>query len=237
MTTAIAELPRLARRRLPLDMAAVSDSLPLLAALAPFALVIGVATTHGVDGVAAGLSGGPLLYGGSAQLSAMQLLDGGASVLGAVAAVALINARFLVYSAALAPSFAGQPGWFRWAAPYFIVEPTFAVTAARHDLDDPRRFRSYWMTAGVVIGVWWCGTMAVGALAGPVVPHVPAIAFLPIAAFLTMLAPQLTSRPAVVAAAAAAVVAVATPVPAAVRVLLAVVVGSLTASMTERRTT
>jgi predicted branched-subunit amino acid permease len=234
MTTVVAELTRPERRHLPLVRAAFIDALPLLAGIAPFALVIGVATTHGADGALAGLSGGLLLFGGSAQLTALSLLAGGTSVFGAVTAIALINARLLVYSALLAPSFAGQPGWFRWCAPHFIVEPTYALTTARNDLADSRRFRSYWLAASAVVGVVWCGTMALGAAAGPLVPHAPAIAFLPIGAFLTMLAPLLIGRPAIVAAITAAAVAAAVPLPDDARVLVAIVAGSLAAAIAER---
>jgi predicted branched-subunit amino acid permease len=234
MTTVVAELARPQRRLAPLVRAAFTDALPVLAGIAPFALVVGVATTHGTDGVLAGLAGGPLLFGGSAQLTALSLLGNGASVFGAVAAIALINARFLVYSAVLAPAFAEQPAWFRWCAPHFIVEPTYALTNARDDLIDPRRFRSYWLAASAVVGVAWCGTMALGAALGPLVPHAPAVTFLPIGAFLTMLAPLLVGRPAVVAAVAAVTVAVAVPLPDDARVLVAIVCGALAATVIER---
>jgi predicted branched-subunit amino acid permease len=234
MTTVVAELTRSQRRRLPLARAAFTDALPVLAGIAPFALVIGVATTHGSDGVLAGLAGGPLLFGGSAQLTALSLLAGGTSVIGAVTAIALINARLLVYSAVLAPAFSGQPGWFRWCAPHFIVEPTYALTTARHDLTDSHRFRSYWLAASAVVGVVWCGTMALGAAAGPLVPHAPAVTFLPIGAFLTMLAPLLVGRPAIVAAMVAVVVAVAVPLPDDARVLFAIVAGSVAATVIDR---
>lgn len=223
-------------RRLPFDRDAATDALPLLAGLAPFAVLIGVATTHGRDGAAAGLTGGPLLYGGSSQLTALSLLHSGSTVAGAVTAIALINARLLAYSAALAPFFAGQPRWFRWFAPHFIIEPTYALTMARDepDLADPRRFRSYWLTASTVVGVAWCGPMVVGAAAGPVIPQVPAVTFLSVSAFLTMLAPLLNGRPAAVAAVSGAAAAVTVPAADSVRVLVAVVVGAIAGAAAER---
>lgn len=234
MTTVAAALTRPQGRRLPLARAAFVDALPLLTGIAPFALVIGVAARNGPDGALAGLTGGPLLFGGSAQLSALSLLAHGSSVFEAVTAIALINARFLVYSAALAPAFSGQHGWFRWCAPHFIVEPTYALTMARDDLSEPHRFRSYWLATSAVVGVAWCGTMALGAAAGPLVPHAPAVTFLPIVAFLTMLAPLLLTRTAGAAAAAAVAVAVAVPLPDDIRVLAAIVAGALAGTVMER---
>ena len=214
-------------RRLTVDRAAVADAVPMVAGLAPFALLIGVTVGSLAGNPAGGLSGSLLLYAGSAQLSAISVLAQGATVLSAIATIALVNARFLVYGAALAPHFAGQPSWFRWTMPHFIVEPSYGLVSARTDLDDPARFRRYWMTINAVIGIGWAGTMTIGAFIGPVVPDVAALAFLPTAAFLTMLGPALKDRPSLVAGVVAAVVAVTVPVPGATKVLVALVAGAL----------
>jgi len=234
MTVATGVLSRSTRTPWRVDRDAVSDALPLFAALAPFALLIGVAGSQATDGAVAGWSGSVLLYGGSAQLSAMSLLDQSASMLTVIAAIALVNARFLVYSATLAPRFAGQPVWFRWGAAHFIVEPTFALTMARDDLDEPARFRRYWLTVSTVVLIGWSGFMAVGAIAGPVIPNVPAVTFLPTTALLTMLAPMVRERPALIAAASGATAALVVPVPGAARVLVAVVAGTTVAAFVDR---
>jgi predicted branched-subunit amino acid permease len=236
MTTVAAELPRVVRRRAWLDSAGLSDALPVVLALAPFSLLIGVAASRASDGAAQGWSGSFLLYGGSAQLSAISLLDQGASIVAVVAPIVLINTRFLVYGATLAPALALQPGWFRWGASHFIVDPTYALTMARDDLTDPARFRRYWMTVSLVILTGWSGVMAVGAMAGPVVPDVPSVEFLPTGAFLAMLAPLVRERPAWLATATAAVTAVLVPVPASVRVLIGLVVGAAAGALMDRRT-
>jgi predicted branched-subunit amino acid permease len=222
-------------RRRVLDPAGLRDAFPMVAALAPFAVLIGVTIGSAPGNPAAGLSGSLLVYAGSAQLSAVTLLAHGAAALSVVATVALVNARFLVYGAALAPRFAGQPGWFRWGAAHFIVDPTYALVEARDDLTDPARFRSYWLTINLVIATGWAGLMTVGALAGPVVPDVAAVHFLPTAAFLTMLAPGVTTRPTLVATVAAAGTAAAVPVPGAARVLVGLVAGAVAGLVAEGR--
>jgi predicted branched-subunit amino acid permease len=234
MTVATATLSRATRLPWRVDRTAVTDALPLFAALAPFALLIGVAGSKSSDGAVAAWSGSVLLYGGSAQLSAMSLLDQSASMLTVVAAIALINARFLVYSATLASRFAQQPPWFRWGAAHFVVEPTFALTMARDDLDEPARFRRYWMTVSVVVLIGWSGFMAVGAAAGPVIPTVPAVTFLPTAALLTMFVPMMKERPSLIAAGSGAVAALVVPLPGAARVLVAVVIGTAVAALADR---
>lgn len=208
-----------------LDRDALRDVAPLLVALAPFAAVIGVQSS--ADGRAAGSVAGTLvLYAGSAQVSALSLLHQGAGLVSILAAVALINARFVAYSAALAPHFAQQPAWFRWLAPHFVIDQTYAVVTARNDLSDLARFRRYWLTGGVVIAVVWLAAMTGGALLGPVVPHAPAIALMPAAIFVAFLASTLTDRPSAVAV-ATGVVAALVPLPAGSRVLVGTAAGAV----------
>jgi predicted branched-subunit amino acid permease len=209
------------------EKAAVSDTLPVMAALAPFALLIGVTIGSFGGNRAAGLSGAPLLYAGSAHLSAISLLGHGAPALTVVGTIALINARFLVYSAALAPYFADQPRWFRWLAPHFIVDQAYGLVLRRNDLDDPVRFRRYWFTVSAVILVGWTSAMSIGVLLGPAVPDVAATTMLPISAFLMLLGPKLASWPAVIAAATAAAVTLGAPAPGPTRVLVGLVTGAI----------
>lgn len=213
------------RRYAWLDRDAVVDVAPLLVGLAPFAAVIGVQSS--ADHRAAGsLAGTLLLYAGSAQVSALSLLHQGAGIVSILAAVTLINARFIAYSAVLAPRFTDQPTWFRWLAPHFVIDQTFAVVVARPDLTAAVRFRRYWLTSGVAIGLVWVAAMTAGALLGPVVPRAPAIVFLPAAIFVAFLAPALTQRPGLVAVATGVAVALA-PLPTGARVLLGTASGAL----------
>ena len=214
------------------DRDALGDVAPLVLALAPFAAVIGVQSS--ADGRAAGsLAGTLLLYAGSAQVSTLSLLHQGVGLVSILAAVTLINARFVAYSATLVPHFAKQPTWFRWLAPHFVIDQTFAVVTARDDLADAARFRRYWLTSGVAIALVWVAAMAAGALLGPVVPHAPAIALMPAAIFVAFLAPTLTDRPGAVAVAAGVVAAFA-PLPAGARVLLGTASGALAGFLTAR---
>lgn len=221
---------RLAARSV--DRGALADVAPVLVALVPFAAIIGVQASAGRDPLG-GLLGSVLLYAGSAQTSALTLLDQGARVVLVLFTVALINARFLVYSAALAPWFSGQPTWFRWIAPHFIVDQTFGMVVSRDDLGGSR-FRRYWLTTGVTIAVVWFTAMAVGVVLGPVVPSSPATVFMPAAIMVGMLVPALHDRPSVVACLVACAMSVVVPLPAGGRVLVATVGGAATGLVAQR---
>jgi predicted branched-subunit amino acid permease len=221
---------RIARRRGSgprLDRDALRDVMPVVVSVVPFAAVIGVtlAQSATVPGWA-GLLAGPLMYAGSAQLAAVTLLDGGAGVATILLTVAIINARLSMYGAVMEPHFRAQPTWFRWLAPHYLVDQTYAMTASRSDLGDPSRFRRYWSTAGLALGLGWTAAMGLALVLGPVVPSESPLTFAATAVFVGLLVPRLRERVARRPAGIAALVALfAAPLPHRLGVLLAIIAG------------
>lgn len=149
---------------------AVGDAFPLFLPVIPFALVLGVAITESGIGNLVGWSSSSLVFGGAAQLTVISLLGAGSAVTAAIVAALVVNARHLMYSAALAPVFQTQPPWFRWVGPYFLVDQLFALAMLRYD-DDPHDFRTYYMAAGFTFWPLWQVSVAAGLVIGPVVPE------------------------------------------------------------------
>lgn len=138
-------------------LAGVRDSAPILAVIALLGLLVGAAVAEAPLSNSTGWLGAAMIYAASAHLVAISLLGTGASAVAVVTAVLLINARGLVYSAALAPAMRGQPGWFRWTGPYFLVDPLFA--SPRRACSEPA---TRTMTASPCAGItsarrWPCG--------------------------------------------------------------------------------
>jgi predicted branched-subunit amino acid permease len=175
----------------------------------PFALVIGSAMGQiGIPG-GVGFAGGAGMYSGSAQLAAVNLLGAGADLVVILAAVAVINARLLVYGAALEARFRGQPWWFRWFGPHFIVDQTYAMATRRSELDEPGAFRRYWLTAGVVLGFAWMGAMMLGMALGGAIPASSPLNFAATAVLIAIVTPRLRAPRSLVIAGVAAAVAIA----------------------------
>jgi predicted branched-subunit amino acid permease len=186
---------------------ALADLVPAVVALAPLGLVVGVTVGQTRVGTLLGIATAPAVFAGTAQLSLLTLLRSGAGVVAVVTAVAVINSRMVMYAAALEPRFRGQPGWFRWLGAHFVVDPTFALVTARDDLDDPVRFRRYWLALGGLLTVAWTALVALGVVFGPALRGAgPVLAFAPAAVFLAMLIPRLTDRRSLLAAIVAGVV-------------------------------
>lgn len=149
---------------------AVTDALPLFVPAVPFALVIGLTIVEGGLEPLAGWSGSWLIFGGAAQLTLVSLLGSGAAVLAAITAALVVNARHLMYSAAMAPIFQAQPRWFRWLGPYVLIDQVFALSTLEADRD-PRSFRTYYLAAGATFWTLWQIVTALGIFIGPVVPE------------------------------------------------------------------
>jgi 4-azaleucine resistance transporter AzlC len=182
------------------------DTVSIALGLVAFGVTLGVTMSVLGFGALPGLVGAPVVYAGSAQLTAVTLVDQGAGLAVVVASAAIVNSRLLLYSASLAPRFSGQPVWFRWLAPHFLIDQTYLLSNARPDLD-PRTFRRYWGWLGFFVLVVWSTSVAVGMVAGPALPDLPHLVFVGTAMFVGMLAPRLTNRPAVAAAVAGGLVA------------------------------
>jgi 4-azaleucine resistance transporter AzlC len=148
----------------------ITDALPLFVPAVPFALVIGLAVSESGINVFAGWSTSWLIFGGAAQLTLITLLGSGAAVLAAITAALVVNARHLMYSAAMAPVFQGQPRWFRWLGPYVLIDQVFALVSLETEMD-PRTWRTYYLSVGATFWILWQITTALGIVLGPVVPQ------------------------------------------------------------------
>lgn len=148
---------------------------PLLAGVAPYGAVIGATVASSSVDPLVGWSTSWTVYGGTAQLSAVTLLDAGAPLVVLVATVAIINLRLAVYAAALAPRWRGAPRWWRALACYLLVDPSYALGAQHAATDpDPAEHRAYYLGGAMTLWVGWlvaCGAgLALGDRITDVVP-------------------------------------------------------------------
>jgi predicted branched-subunit amino acid permease len=220
-----------------LDRDALRDITPVVISVVPFAAIVGVTIAQSqVVPPWAGLLAGPAIYGGSSQLAALTLLESGTGVATILASVAIINARLSMYGAVMEPHFRAQPAWFRWLAPHFLVDQTYAIATARTDLDDPARFRRYWATAGIVLGIGWTVAMGLAVLLGPVIPVDSPLTFASTAVFVGLLFPRLRERVARRPAVIAGVVALlASPLPHGLGLLAGALAGVAPSLLRPRR--
>lgn len=145
------------------------DAIPLYIPGIPFALVIGLAVVDSGINPFIGWSSSWLIFGGAAQLTVISLLGTGTALVAAITAALVVNARHIMYSAALAPRFQDQPRWMQLVGPYLLIDQVFALASLRR-ADDPDTFRTYYLAVGVTFWILWQVTTALGLLIGPIIP-------------------------------------------------------------------
>lgn len=183
----------------------------VVASYIPFGIAAGAAMgATSVDPLISILSS-PIIFAGAAQIAAVQLLHVGAALGLVVLAVAVINARHLLYSAALAPHLADWSLGQRMGAAFLLADPVYALAAARFDADGggggDREKRAFYYTAGLTCLLGWSALLAIGVFAGGFIPSwVPFELAIPLT-FLLLTLPLIKNSAGLVAAAVAGIVA------------------------------
>ena len=184
--------------------------LPLLLGVAPFGMAYGAYAAK--SGLPAGLAQAmsSIIFAGASQFIAVRLFA--ESVPGAVVVftVLLVNARHLLYSAALAPYLEGVGLRWRWLLAYLLTDEAYATAATRYQRSDPQPMR-HWYLFGSALTLWltWQATTALGLFVGTAVPDSWSLDFALPLTFIAILVPALKDRPSGAAAAVAGVVAIA----------------------------
>lgn len=214
-------------------------SAPSLFGMAAWGMVVGVAMIKAGLSLPQAFGMTLLVFAGSAQLAALPLIVANAPVWVIFATALIVNLRFLIMSALIAPRFAH----LTW--PKRIV---FGFLTG--DISVPlfmQRFPAMWQSAheerdqvlylkGLIIPNWfvWQAGSILGILAGSQVPMHWGLGFAGTLAILCILLPMMRNRPGFVGVVVAGVVAVAAhAMPYKLGLLLAVLIGMAVAMWVE----
>jgi predicted branched-subunit amino acid permease len=217
---------------------ALSDGIPLLLGAIPFALLFGFTINAAVPIVQKGVawSSNVIVFAGAAQIAMTDLLGAGGTVGLAIIVGLVINARHLMYSAALARRFVDQPRWFKLVGPMWLIDQVFALVSTRTAGLDARDFRRYWLALSALFYVLWSVFVTVGVLLGPIIPEEWPVEFALPAMFISLVVPSIQTRPALVAALVGGLVgAAASGLPLGLGLLTGGVVGIVAGTVIERR--
>ncbi len=208
-------------------LAGARAMLPLAIGIFPFGFVYGAAVadasiSNWVGGVASSL-----MIAGAAQLALVDLVDKGAPWMIAVGTALVINARFVMYSAALAPSFSEHPRRWRFALAVMMTDQVAVTSLLYNDAEsDPVRRRYYYLGAGSLLTGLWIISTWTGIVLGTGVSSSLQLGFAIPLMFLALLVPSIKDRSSLVAAlVGAAVTVVAKDAPYNTGLLIGAVCG------------
>lgn len=224
MTTAAVARPARTEVELPADAArpawrvlptavseGVHDITPMVIGVIPFGLAVGAAIGASDLSTAQGLVSGPTILAGAAQLTTVQMLDGGTAPLVIVLSALMINARILLYSASMAPWFRGGSLGQRLLLALPVIDQLHFTCVPRFENGDlDRRGRiAYYVGAATWLVTAWVASQAASIVVGARVPESVGLHVAAPLALAGLLAKSLVDRRSIVAAAVAGLLVVA----------------------------
>lgn len=163
------------------------DAIPILLAVTPFGLVAGVSAAEVGLPLAHAVGISYVVYAGTAQLAALQLLAVGSPFAVILLTTLLLNLRFALYSATLAPHVRGP----RWPARLWMAslmtDQSMALGTHRYATHPERGAKvAYYLGVSVPVWVVWTTAATVGVFVGAAVPASWQLGFAVPLVFLTL---------------------------------------------------
>ena len=177
------------------------------------------------------------VFAGSAQLASLPLIAASAPIWVVFLTALVVNLRFVIFSAALAPHFAHLPWYRRLWHGYFTADITMGLFPRRFPADTVRRTEG---KVGYFNGIaypnwcaWQAGSVA-GILLASQIPESWGIGYAGTLALLAITIPLTVNLPALVGVVVAGVVAVvAVDLPYRLGLLVAVIAGMIGAMLAD----
>lgn len=219
--------------------AGLIDVMPALVATGTWGFVTGIALVKSglTDSMATMMT--LMVYAGSAQLTALPLLESSAPLWLIFAAGTVVNIRFVIFGAALQPYFRHLSWVKRLFLGYLTTDFSFVLFMARHgesrDRGSPDQL---WYLLGVIIPGWltWNTFSLLGIYLGSLVPASWSLEYAATLALMAIIIPLVKTRPMVMCLLVAGVIAwLAQPLPLRLGLAAAVIGGIVAGVLTERR--
>jgi 4-azaleucine resistance transporter AzlC len=219
------------------------DELPILLGVVPFGMIYGLlAIRAGLPALVAQAMSS-IVFAGSAQFIAAQLILERSPGLVIVLTVLVVNLRHVLYSAAMAPRLRHLDLRWKWLLAYLLTDEAYAVVATRYLRDEGRPEAAvsphrHWYVLGAGLTLWasWQASTAVGVLLGAQVPAGWSLDFTLALTFIALVFPYLRDRAGLAAALSAGVLSVlAHGLPYKLGLVLAALAGIGVGLAAERR--
>lgn len=196
----------------PTDRAAflsgMRDYSPTLMAMCSWGLVTGIAMSKSVMTVPQALGMSLLVYAGSSQLAVLPLMAAKLPIWTVLLTAAMVNTRFVIFSAGLTPHFSYLPFWRRFILGYFNGDVVYLLFQKKAFATGyiPGKQAYFW---GMALPTWvaWQVSSIVGILLASAFPDDWGLALAGTLALVPLIVSAVMSRSVLAAVAVAAVVA------------------------------
>ncbi|MBE3067992.1 MAG: AzlC family ABC transporter permease [Chloroflexi bacterium] len=189
----------------------VRDESPILLGVAPFGLIFGALAVNAHIAVPAAQAMSSIIFAGSAQFIAAEMMGTGVSGLAIILVVFVVNLRHALYSASVAPHVRHlTPGW-KFLLAYLLTDEAYVVTITHYNQEsDPAHKHWYFLGAGLTLWTTWQVSTAIGIFIGAQLPQNWPLGFILPLTFIALVVPALKDKASVTTAITAALVGVLT---------------------------
>ncbi len=215
----------------------VRDEAPILLGVVPFGLLFGALAINVHLPVTLAQLTSSIIFAGSAQFIAAQLVGSGTSGLVILLVVFVVNLRHALYSASVAPHLREQKTGWKLLLAYLLTDEAYAVTITHYNRegDGPHR-HWYFLGAGLTLWSAWQASTALGIFIGAQIPTGWPLDFVLPLTFIALVVPALKDRAGAAAAVVAALISLlAFSLPYKTGLLLAALIGILTGLLVEKK--
>jgi len=200
-------------------------------------MIFGALAVNAGISAAASQAMSSIIFAGSAQFIAAQLVGSGASAVVILAVVFVVNLRHALYSASVAPYLKElKPGWKALLA-YLLTDEAYAVAITHYVKEGgPDGRHWYFLGAGLTLWTSWQISTACGIFIGSAIPSQWPLAFVLPLTFIALVVPALKNRADLAAAASAGLAGLlAAGLPYKLGLILAAVIGITVGMLAEKR--
>jgi predicted branched-subunit amino acid permease len=188
--------------------AGARGALPILIGVIPFAMISGVAAVSVGLTFFESMGMSVIVYAGASQLVVFQLMSVGSPWIIMVLTAWLVNLRFTMYSATLAPYLQKLSVGQKSLLAYMLSDQAFGISLSHFVANEKVNHRWFYFGAALTIWVAWQISAVIGTLLGALVPTSWSLDFAFPLSFMALMFGALRDRPTVVAAFAGGIIAV-----------------------------
>jgi predicted branched-subunit amino acid permease len=183
----------------------VREVLPLIPGLMPFGVITGVTAINvGLSDVQT-IFMAATTFGGAAQLATFDVMADSAPLAVVVLTGLLVNVRFSMFSAGVAPYLQHLSRPWKWVSGFFLSTPGYVLTVPAFESDDVDSRLWYYLGASIPVWLNWQLANIAGVVMGARVPPELQLDFFIPLVFMALLVKMLEGRAMVVAGATAGV--------------------------------
>lgn len=186
----------------------IKVAFPMLLGIAPFGIICGIAAIGKGHSNNIALAMSIIISAGTAQLATLELMANNTHFLTIVLTASVINLRFVMYSASLAPHFQQLSLKWKLLISYLLSDPVYAASITRYNRE-PAPANKHWYYLGVAIALWliWQGGTVIGVFLGALVPASWQLDFAIPLTFLALAMPAIADRATLASGVVAALIA------------------------------